>query len=44
MVASTPCFSIYIKLVIQIRMPLVAKIIHEMFHTCLVEIIGNFAY
>ena len=32
MVASTPYFSIYSKSVLRVRMPLVAKLIHAMFH------------
>ena len=44
MVARTPCFYyIYSKLVLRVRMSLVTKIIHAMFHTCLVVIVGNLA-
>ena len=43
MVANTPYFIIYIKSIIRIRMPLVAKIIREILHTYLVGIIGSLA-
>ena len=41
-VASTPCF--YHISILRIWMPLVAKVIHAMFHTCLVVMIGNLVF